>query len=135
MKNHFAKVCRSKRKIDMIHQDFCDPSEEDLDAVMNEDDKDDSIYTSELNIGAISVSQRAVEEIKCREWTEQILLNGRKTLCKIDTGAECNVISSVVTNLIFYSHQSFKHNSLLSFFQAWCWFDVTLPPGGCPGAP
>ena len=100
MKNHFAKVCRSKRKIDMIHQDFCDPSEEDLDAVMNEDDKDDSIYTSELNIGAISVSQRAVEEIKCREWTEQILLNGRKTLCKIDTGAECNVISSVVLKSI-----------------------------------
>ena len=102
LKNHFARACRSRRKIDMIQQDCHEPCGEDLDTEMDNCENEDSGYASELNIGAISVSQQAktVDAINSREWTEQIRLNGRETLCKIDTGAECNVISIVVLKSI-----------------------------------
>ena len=35
-----------------------------------------------------------------KEWTEIISLNGQDIVCKIDTGAECNVISEITMNNI-----------------------------------
>ena len=97
MNNHFARVCRSRQKIDMIQQEQYDDIIDEEEAEM-QSEHDDSGYAPELNIGTISVGQeeRNVDSVRCREWTEYIALNGKKINCKIDTGAECNVISNVV---------------------------------------
>ena len=76
--------------------------DEDLDTDTMSCDNEDSGYVPELNIGSISVGQetRNVNIVRCREWTEQVALNGKRVVCKIDTGAECNVISNVVLKSI-----------------------------------
>ena len=69
-KNHFAKVCRTKlRPHHGIHLD-------------NETSSDEDMF-----IGALQKGQSD------KEWQVTISINGQKTKFKIDTGAQCNVIS------------------------------------------
>ena len=103
LKNHFARVCRSKRKINTIQQQEMDSELSAEPSVEMEYQDEDSGYAEQLDIGAIatvSELEKTVDVVKCREWAEHVALNGRKTLCKIDTGAECNVISIVVLKSI-----------------------------------
>ena len=69
-KNHFAKVRRTKlRPLHGIHLD-------------NETSSDEDMF-----IGALQKGQSD------KEWQVTISINGQKTKFKIDTGAQCNVIS------------------------------------------
>ena len=68
-KNHFAKMCRTKSR--PLHG-------------IRMDDNDES--TDDMFIGAI-------QKNNTKEWQITITLNNQRTKFKIDTGAQCNVIS------------------------------------------
>ena len=74
-KNHFARACRSKPKIDTIKQEH------------SEDEDDDMV---------IDTLQKAAP--KTKEWQAPVKINDKKVLFKIDTGAQCNVMSKKTYN-------------------------------------
>ena len=73
--NHFARVCRSKTqrkprpKVHGIKQDSSDEDEGDMFVAVIENDTD------------------------AKDWKATVKLNGHSTTFKLDTGAQCNVIS------------------------------------------
>ena len=71
-KNHFAKVCRSKTSLSSLNaivQDDCDNPSKDM------------------FIGMLLANSNS------KDWKTTVLLNKRGTTFKLDTGAQCNVIS------------------------------------------
>ena len=98
--NHFGKVCRSKRKVNVV-SDRNETSESDSD-VHSEDDYNELCLGS-LTVGTVSMGSLAVEAIcsrKFKSWRETAFLNNHPVRCKVDTGAECNVVSQSVLNEI-----------------------------------
>ena len=94
-KNHFSKVCWDNRdkKVNTVQ----------------ETDEDDEYYYEEgeaslsaLSIGMLSTNVNEIKfvENNYKSWSEDVILKGKKTPCKIDTGAECNVISKLVLDEI-----------------------------------
>ena len=75
-KNHFAKVCRT-RSITKYHKE--------VHSVSQHDSSDSS---DELFIDMVKCSTN-----KSSDWKVTLLVNDQKTRFKIDTGAQCNVIS------------------------------------------
>ena len=72
--NHFIKMCRSKKQVDNIEN-----APENVDSV-------DSLF-----IGNVSTNNDKIE------WTENIKINNKcKLQVKLDTGAQCNVISTSI---------------------------------------
>ena len=75
-KNHFSKVCRSRaptKQRKKIH------------AVAQHDSSDssDDLFIDMVQCGTY----------KTPDWKVKILINGQETSFKIDTGAQCNVLS------------------------------------------
>ena len=96
-KNHFDTVCYKKRngskrnkkkKINAINHDS---SSVEVDSSSNPDN------ANQLFIGSLSLhhgeSNMNIDSVNLREWRETVNMNGTNIQCKIDTGAECNVIS------------------------------------------
>ena len=79
-KNHFAKVCRT-RSITKYHKK--------VHSVLQHDSFDAS---DELFIDMVKCSTN-----ESSDWKVTLLVNDQKTRFKIDTGAQCNVISSTHT--------------------------------------
>ena len=75
-KNHFAKVCRT-RSVTKYHKK--------VHSVVQHDNSDSS---EEFFIDMVKCSTN-----NSSDWKVTILVNGQKTSFKIDTGAQCNVIS------------------------------------------
>lgn len=75
-KNHFAKACMSR----MVNDIQAEPS---------------SLEAPEFFMGAIDFMNDQ------DNWNVNVLINGVKVLCKVDTGAQCNVIPSVVLRSYF----------------------------------
>lgn len=69
--NHFAKVCRSRKEVNMV----CE---------VNEDDNENDFF-----IGHVG-----------NEILQEFTVNNKKLLIKMDTGAACNVIGSEVCKLL-----------------------------------
>ena len=68
-RNHFAKVCRTKTSQPLYN--YC----------IQKETPDDDLF-----IGTLERARQA------KDWTVTILLNQQRTIFKIDTGAQCNVI-------------------------------------------
>ena len=75
-RNHFARVCRSKVK------KAATPSLHSIEQEQDSSDEGEQLFVATLH--TISRS---------KEWKVTIKLNGQKTVFKIDTGAQCNVVS------------------------------------------
>ena len=69
-RNHFAKVCRTKTSQPLYNY-----------SIQKETPDDDDLF-----IGTLERAHQA------KDWTVTILLNQQRTIFKIDTGAQCNVI-------------------------------------------
>lgn len=69
-KNHFAKVCRTRMTRPSLH------------TIQHNTSTDEGLF-----IGGIQRNQ------KVKDWKVTIALNNQKIVFKIDTGAQCNVIS------------------------------------------
>ena len=93
-KNHFAKVYRSKTSPSGLntieHDNYDDPSED-------------------MFIGMIQANSNL------EDWKTTILLNKQKTTFKIDTGAQCNVISKRQYNQICNKPLLPSHARLVAF--------------------
>ena len=105
-KGHFLEMCYTKkneeemmrkksRKVNSVGGQ--ESSEEQSSEESNESSDDE---VNELFIGAIKVQEVAEDPARIKQWIEPILINQTKVQCKIDTGAECNVISLEKYNLI-----------------------------------
>ena len=57
------------------------------------------------DIRQITLSDVSVSEINCRDWTEVIKVNNINLLCKIDTGAQANVMSKYILNKLHNSNK------------------------------
>ena len=75
-KNHFAKVCRSRTVTKYLKK---------VHSVTQHDSSDSS---DDFFIGMVQCGTN-----KMPDWKVTILVNHQKTCFKIDTGAQCNVIS------------------------------------------
>ena len=69
----------------MIQHEHFEQMDKDPDTDIMSCDNEYSGCVHELNIGSISVGHetRNVNNVRCREWTEQVALNGKKIVCKI----------------------------------------------------
>ena len=74
-RNHFARVCRSKVKRSGTSS---------LHSIQQEESSDEEEH---LFVASLHTSS------KSKEWKVTIKLNNQKTVFKIDTGAQCNVVS------------------------------------------
>ena len=98
-KNHFARVCRFKN-VDLLEED---EEHYEVEGVYYAEEKEN---LTQLNIGMIVTnSTDGMSQYEIRKWIEQIYLSGKKVSCKIDTGAECNVISKKVLDSIEENYQ------------------------------
>ena len=99
--NHFARVCRSKTN---KKQSTNTVSNIDLRSSHSRDTapsfEDDTRSESELFLGMVSCdlrrvesNQRVTQSNSNSNWTEKLELNGKIIECKIDTGAQANVMS------------------------------------------
>lgn len=84
--NHFAKMCRvnSQPKNKKMH-------------VVEQQDGDDDSDAEEMFIGTIEMrSIDAIENTKCDQdrWSEELLISKKRVKFRIDTGADCNVMSA-----------------------------------------
>ena len=91
-KHHFSAMCQSKMNVNHIAEDNTQNTSDS-----DSDSGDDSFYTNPaLSLGTLSVGTLSVDSIlsrKFRSWCESSTLNGKTVMCKVDTGAECNVMS------------------------------------------
>lgn len=75
-KNHFAKMCKSQstRKMHTVEQDES---------------------STDMFIGSVEVHEKYIQAVKTEDemWTENLKINRKSVTFKLDTGAECNVIS------------------------------------------
>jgi hypothetical protein len=96
--NHYSKVCRS---VNAIGSDT--PTNSDEYAMYEQEcDEGDMV----LNIGALTVSPvskvqdstivNTCNKFKLKEWTEFVNIENTKIQCKVDSGAECDVMSKAV---------------------------------------
>ena len=90
--NHFEVVCYAKKRNQKQKNRKVNAVKSPTDS-STASDQDASLF-----IGAIELEVRNVCEL--REWTECVQINNCPVVCKIDTGAECNVISESVLNSI-----------------------------------
>ena len=83
-KNHFASVCMAgKRRVNAVDNNETD------------DDYELSHETETLYLGEITAI--VCEEVsRSRDWTEKLCLNDKQLICKVDTGAQANIISEKV---------------------------------------
>lgn len=94
-KNHYARVCRSKKPRDYHRK---------TDRIVNEIAQEQS----ELFIGALTSNrkrngskQTAKDDIK---WKEVLKINGKKLVFRLDTGADCNVLPLSYFNQVAPRH-------------------------------
>ena len=94
--NHYSKVCRTKSKdVHVLANDSPESDDGSYSDVLDDDEN------TVLDIGMLTVSPTSecnMLEVSCvnlREWTENAIINGHKFNCKIDTGAEPNVMSKI----------------------------------------
>ncbi|CAL9700809.1 unnamed protein product [Knipowitschia caucasica] len=82
-KNHYARVCRSKKP-----KDYYKKSDRSVNEIEQEE--------SELFIGAIHSSSKQVQRQQSskddKKWKEVLKINGQKLTFRLDTGADCNVL-------------------------------------------
>ena len=99
-KGHFKEVCWTKKE-DEKREDT--KKQRRINSVGGHDTQDDQTSpdsdtsgedcVNELFVGAIKIEEVAEANHKMKQWIEPIMINNSPVLCKIDTGAECNVIS------------------------------------------
>ena len=95
-KNEEKKLRKKLRKVKSVggQENSYEQSSEEYDE--SEDDQVDELF-----IGAIKFVQEVAEDTKrMKQWIEPIRINQSKMQCKIDTGAECSVISLQKYNMI-----------------------------------
>ena len=92
-KNHFQIVCSQRRKQARVRAEavYTDKYQEEY--AGNEEE-----CVNLHDIGQITQSDVSVNEVNCRDWTEVIKVNNINLLCKVDTGAQANVMSKYVLN-------------------------------------
>ena len=92
-KNHFQIVFSQRRKQARVRAEavYTDRYQEEY--AGNEEE-----CVNLHDIGQITLSDVRVNEINCRDWTEVIKVNNINLLCKVDTGAQANIMSKYVLN-------------------------------------
>ena len=104
-KNHLETVCFKKRndskknKKKKIHEVHGDSSCADSSSYADNDCQNLFVGSLSLHEGEFKNLER-VESITLREWREMVDINGASIHCKIDTGAECNVMSEKVLKCV-----------------------------------
>ena len=92
--NHFASVCQDgkfggfRKKVHVLDQSEQDQFE-------SGDDESDYLFVGALYVGAVSEQKRDSEANK---WYETILIGGQQIRCKLDTGAEANVLPARIVS-------------------------------------
>ena len=110
--NHFKSVCfafqrqrKQQYRAEEVHADMYQNSNDDTDrhADYHDDDDDDldALYIGHLTVSYDNnIDLFEIENINCKDWIETIKLNNHKLDCKIDTGAQANVMSMSTLNSI-----------------------------------
>ena len=92
--NHFASVCQDgkfggfRKKVHVLDQSEQDKFE-------SGDDESDYLFVGALYVGAVSKQKR---DSDANKWYETILIGGQQIRCKLDTGAEANVLPARIVS-------------------------------------
>ena len=92
--NHFASVCQDgkfsgfRKKVHVLDQSEQDQFE-------SGDDKSDYLFVGALYVGAVAEQKR---DSDANKWYETILIGGEQIRCKLDTGAEANVLPARIVS-------------------------------------
>ena len=92
-KNHFQIVCSQHRKQARARNEAVYTGRYQEEYAGNEEE-----CVNLHDIRQITLSDVSLSEINCREWTEVIKVNNINIVCKVDTGAQANIMSNYVLN-------------------------------------
>ena len=91
--NHFKTVCKSKNNVEQKPRQHIRKGQHKMKRVhCVNDDASSSYDEEELFIGMV----KADKYMNADEWSAQLKINGKNLKFKLDTGADCNVISEAL---------------------------------------
>jgi len=81
--HHFSKVCQQRR----VHhfEEEIETEEEEEDENQSSDTSDEDCFMITKDLGSVSTGGK--------NWTATMKLNGLDTICRLDSGSDCNVMS------------------------------------------
>ena len=106
--NHFASMCKSRRnqnahEVQVNANEYDERCDEYVDNYNDEDYSISSLFLGEITVSPVLYDQNLNSDV-CpivnKDWIELVKLNRHTVECKIDTGAQTNVISKQELNKI-----------------------------------
>lgn len=102
-KNHYARVCKSKKP-----RDYHKKTDRSVNEIEQEQD--------ELFIGAIQSNRKrndSQSQKDDKKWKEVLKINGQKLTFRLDTGADCNVLPLATYNQVAPKHATSRFGRVI----------------------
>lgn len=90
--NHFGKLCRSSSRLTVRDKMQDRSAHSPAGSAINSLERD----ITDFDIGEVKINSCSKDQDHKNSWWKEIVINGKKVSCKLDTGAEANVMPASV---------------------------------------